>query len=117
VGASIGCLLAVVLLNELAGTGAIVATTALAALSAFVLSLDSANRTAKIVTGLALVIAAFGLYQQITVDWLRLNLTKKYNNTAPVFIGWNTFSRISVYDDPWFIPFGWGISQTYFEGV
>lgn len=115
VGASLGCLVSVAALSLLDGPGALVLTSALGALAAFLLALGGAPRLTQIITGGVLALAAVGLAAQISAPWLHLRLHRTYNNAEPVHVGWNTFSRISVYDDTWLIPFGWGISQVFYR--
>ncbi len=115
VGASLGCLVSVLLLNWLGGTGAILGTAVLGALGAFLLALDTTARRAKLVTGAALLVGILALGWQVVQPWLTLRLSRTYNNQQPISEHWNAFSRITVYDDSWWtIPFGWGISQRYF---
>lgn len=113
-GASMGCLISVWALNTIAGTGAVILTSGLGALSAFVLALSANSRMTRIVTGGAVLVAGGALVAQVANPWLDLRLAHTYNNDTPVSVEWNAFSRISIYEDNWAIPFGWGISQTYF---
>ncbi|MCL4248982.1 MAG: hypothetical protein KJ065_12620 [Anaerolineae bacterium] len=115
VGASIGCLLSVAALSLLDGPGALVLTSALGALAAFLLALGSARRVTLAITGGTLALAVIGLAAQVGTPWLNLRLHRTYNDVQPVSVDWNTFSRISVYDDTWAVPFGWGISQVYYR--
>jgi SAM-dependent methyltransferase len=114
VGASIGCLLSVVALNLLGGASLLL-TSVLAALGAFVLSWSGGTRRAQWVTGTVAAVGVIALGWQITSPWMTLRLQQTYLDKQPIYERWNAFSRISVYDDNWLIPFGWGISQRYFD--
>ena len=115
VGASIGCLVSVFALNQLGGPGAILAATVLGTLSAALLSIDAGSRSAQAITGGALAVGVVALGLQINDPWLNLHLDKTYLDKTPIREEWNAFSRITLYEDDWAIPFGWGISQTYFD--
>lgn len=114
VGASLGCLLSVAAIVAFGGAGAILAAAVVCALGAFLLALDAAPRRARAVTGGALALGALGLALHAISPWFALVPRQTYNNDTPVFEQWNAFSRITLYHDDWPIPFGWGISQTYF---
>ena len=114
-GAGLGCLVSVAALNLLDGPGALLLTSLLGALAAFFLALSAAPRITRAVTGGVLALAVMALAVQVNKPWLRLRLYKTYNDAEPISVNWNTFSRISVYDDTWLIPFGWGISQVYYR--
>lgn len=115
VGASLGCLLSVLLLDQLGGAGAILAVSVLGMASALMLSLGNADSRPRLATGGLLAIGVVGLLLQINDPWLTLKLSKTYNNDTPILEEWNAFSRITLYEDNWSIPFGWGISQTYYR--
>jgi SAM-dependent methyltransferase len=115
-GASAGCVLAVVALNELGGPGALLLTAVLGTAGGFLLSLQGATRFTQGALGALLVLGLVGFGLQTNDPWLTLKLRKTYNNDTPIYEGWNAHSRITVYRDPWLIPFGWGISQKYFQG-
>jgi SAM-dependent methyltransferase len=62
-----------------------------------------------------LALGVLSLIVQSQDPWLNLRLSKTYNNDTPIYEGWNAHSRITLYEDDWAIPFGWGISQTYYQ--
>jgi hypothetical protein len=115
VGASIGCLVSVFALNALGGPGAILAASVLGCLSAALLSLDSGVRITKMITGGIFALGVLALILQVNDPWLNLKLSRTYFDRTPLREEWNAFSRITLYEDDWAIPFGWGISQTYFD--
>lgn len=113
-GASLGCLLSVVAITAFGGAGAVLAAAAVCALGAFLFALDAGARRARLASGGALALAALGLALHAVSPWFTLVPRQTYNNDTPIFEQWNAFSRITLYNDNWPIPFGWGISQTYF---
>jgi SAM-dependent methyltransferase len=115
VGASLGCLLSVLLLDQLGGAGAIPAVSLLGLLSALCLSLGHPSNRPRWIIGGLLTLGVVALVAQVNSPWLTLQLSKTYNNDEPILEEWNAFSRITLYEDDWAIPFGWGISQTYFR--
>lgn len=114
VGASLGCLLSVAAITFFGGAGAVLAGVVVCALGAFLFALDSAPRRTQIITGAALAAGALALALHAVSPWFVLVPRQTYNNDTPVIEQWNAFSRITLYNDNWPIPFGWGISQTYF---
>ena len=48
-------------------------------------------------------------------DWLQVRHRTGYESTHEiVYEKWNALSRVTVYEDPWWLqPFGWGLSPTY----
>lgn len=115
VGASLGCVVSVIALDAFGGTGALLLCAVLGALSAFLLAWDGGQPFVRGITGGLLALGIIGLIWQSRDPWLTLKLRKTYNNDQPIYEGWNAHSRITLYRDDWAIPFGWGISQAYFE--
>lgn len=113
-GASIGCLLSVVLLNEFGGAGSILAVTVLGIASAMMLSLN-ATRMTQAIMGSLLVVGLIGFGVQSQDEWLTLETAESFNDQEPIYEEWNAFSRITLYENTWEIPFGWGISQVFYE--
>ena len=113
-GASLGCLLSVGAVSAFGGAGAVLAAAAVCALGAWLLALDGGARPARWATGAAAALAAGALALHALSPWFTLVPQQTYNNDTPVYERWNAFSRITLYNDNWLIPFGWGISQVYF---
>jgi len=113
VGASLGCIVSVLALDALGGAGAILLAAVLGAVGALLLA---QTQLARFVIGILVILGLIGISEQIQSPWLTLKLSKTYNNDQPIFEGWNAHSRITVYEDHWAIPFGWGISQVYYRG-
>lgn len=115
VGASLGCLLSVLALNVLGGAGAMLATACLGALSALLLALASGGIRIQLLATAAATSGVVAVLIHVISPWYELRLHQTYNNAEPFYERWNSFSRITAYWDDWQVPFGWGISQRYYD--
>lgn len=116
-GASVGCLVSVAALNQLGGSGAVLAVAALGGLAALSFSLLLPARRWRALGGAALAAALVLLAGNQAAGWLRLAPRETYRSDLslePLYERWNSFSRVTVYEDPyWRQPFGWGLSPRY----
>ncbi len=119
-GASLGCVLIVGLLSLIDAPSAVFVTASFAAAGSAMLASDGVSKKmmrAAILCGLfflgfAVIHAA--LYTDHPSEWLRLKWIKGSVETRPFYRKWNSFSRITVSEDPnGEKPFGWGFSSEY----
>jgi hypothetical protein len=120
VGAALGCVLLVWLLDVTDGPTAVLAICALAALGALAFSTDVASRfhvRTSAVVAVTLFVAAAG---HTVLVWrgfpvLRILYVKAGFEARPLYERWNSYSRVRVHGDPARLekPYTWGLSQTY----
>lgn len=120
-GASLGCILVVIVLNVSGGPTGVFITALIpsAASLVFMGRQFSATGFGKTVMAFLLIVAAFSVYQTILVShhdallrlvWIRGEYAEK-----PMYEKWNSFSRVSIDGDStkYEVPFGWGLSNKY----
>jgi hypothetical protein len=117
IGASLGCILLIVLLEAVDGPTAILVVAALAASGAWLFaSMTDARRLRRIAAGWGLFLAAcagvngwLGMYQMAP---LHLVWVKGQYEERPLYEKWNSFSRIAIFGDPkkLTLPAGLGLS-------
>jgi hypothetical protein len=108
VGASAGCLLLLPLLDRAGGPGAVVVAAAFGAVAAVLLAPRGMRRAALLVLVLvAGVPAALALSGRSMVA---LTTTKGHAGDTVLFEGWNSFSRVAVYDRG---HHDWSLSSRY----
>ena len=116
IGASIGCVLSIVALTLFGGGGSVLFVALLGALAAFAFSglLGGAWRLAG---GAVALVAIMLLVSNTISPWLLIRTQTGYDaDNELLYERWNALSRVTVYEDPyWLQPFGWGLSPT-FEG-
>lgn len=115
VGAGLGCLLSILLLTQLGAASAVLFVGLLAAVASLLFTLDSTSRRWMAVSGLGVLLCAAVLFSNLSLGWLQVRNRGGYDARNPiVYEKWNALSRITVYEDPyWLQPFGWGLSTTY----
>jgi len=120
IGASIGCILVVIIINVSGGPTAVFITAFITAIGAIFFASDAANK--KITQTIIIYAAAIGLFSVahtflvinntplLRIFWERGDYAEK-----PLFEKWNSFSRVSIDGDStkYDVPFGWGLSNTY----
>lgn len=121
IGASLGCILVVIVLNVSGGPTGVIITAFVSALAAlfFLNNAGTAGKVKKVLVFYTIVIALFSVYNTILVNeqnpllrlfWIRGQWTEK-----PMYEKWNSFTRVSVDGDSTKpeVPFGWGLSDKY----
>ena len=114
-GASLGCLVSVVALTALGGASAVLLVGVLGGLAAVAFSLGVGQKRWRLVTSSVLVLLAGLLVSNHLVGWLQVRSRSGYDTDHQiVYEKWNALSRVTVYEDPWWLqPFGWGLSPAY----
>lgn len=119
-GAALGCLGVVAALTVMDAPSAVFLTAALAALAAACFARGGAGgklRAASLI--IALFLAGFAAFHALRVaqgqPLFKLLWIKGAKHTqAPLYLKWNSFSRITVEPDPnGEAPYGWGLSASY----
>ncbi len=119
-GAAAGCLLTIPLLEITDAPTAVVLTACAGAVAALMLARDAHARS--VVRGAAVVAAltlSFVAVSTVEVHrqkpLVRLIWAKGWPEYLPLYEKWNSFSRITVSDEPARrdIPWGWGLSRTF----
>lgn len=113
-GAGTGCLLVVVLLAAVGGPLALLGSSLLAASAAIAFS-GGARRPGRahaITAGVVLAIVAVGALDPV-LGWMRIRVAKgrSLEQGAPEYVGWNSFSMVTVFPELDFR--GWGVSPRY----
>lgn len=114
VGASIGCLFSIGVLEYWGGTGAVLAVSVLLAVAGVVLVQGGdRGQTAVSLTGFLLLLIAFGW--QLWQPWLTITVNKAGGvEPTPVYEQWNAHSRVTVYE-PANYPFFWTVTPQKWE--
>ena len=114
-GASLGCLVSIAALTMLGGASAVLFVGVLAGLAALSFSFAASRKGWRLVA-----LAVFGLLVGVLVSnqlfgWLQVRSRSGYDTDHKiVYEKWNALSRVTVYEDPWWLqPFGWGLSPVY----
>jgi hypothetical protein len=95
-GAATGCLLLIPLLNWMGAPGAVIAAALLAAGAAVLFQPAGRRRTVgSIAAAIAVLVAPIQLLRPSTFD---VRATKGHRDDRVLFSGWNSFSRVAVYD-------------------
>ncbi|GAB4150752.1 MAG: hypothetical protein Fur0021_13810 [Candidatus Promineifilaceae bacterium] len=114
IGASLGCLASILWLQHVGAAGAILLIGAAGAAASLLFSWSS--RLAWRILPAATLLVMGGLVVTNQIDpWLQIRTHDGYDrNNVLLYEKWNTLSRVTVYEDPWWLqPFGWGLSSTY----
>lgn len=120
-GASLGCILVVIVLNVSGGPTGVFITALIPAAASLVFMGRQFGATGfgKSVMAFLLLVTAFSIYQTVLVSkhdallrlvWIRGEYAEK-----PMYEKWNSFSRVSIDGDStkYDVPFGWGLSSKY----
>lgn len=121
IGASIGCIFVVIVLNVSGGPTGVFITALFSALAAVLFARDSGKSAgfAKLVLVYTVLIGLFGAAHTMLVQnntpVLRLFWVRGEWADKPLFEKWNSFSRVSIDGDStkYEVPFGWGLSNKY----
>jgi predicted membrane-bound spermidine synthase len=100
IGAGLGCLATIPILDWVGGPSAMAAVALLAAVGAAVLGLASGDRRRAAIGGLIAIAAAFLLALNPTTHWLHLKYFRGREEPDVVFEKWNSFSRVAVRETP-----------------
>ncbi|MGH2575156.1 MAG: hypothetical protein ACRDFC_05580 [Ignavibacteria bacterium] len=119
-GASLGCILVVIVINISGGPTAVFFTSFVAALSALFFAYNELNRRLiKIIIFYSFLVGTFAVVHTVLVinqnPILRLYWIRGEYAEKPLYEKWNSFSRVSIDGDSskLEVPFGWGLSNTY----
>lgn len=114
-GDSLGCLISVVALTKLGGASAVLFVGVLGGLAATLFSLQTRRKGWRLVTLAVVVLLTGVLVSNQSSGWLQVRSRSGYDTDHTIiYEKWNTLSRVTVYEDPWWLqPFGWGLSPTY----
>ena len=108
IGAAVGCLLLIPLLDRLGAPGVVVTAAALALVAAVLFAPDASRRH---VAALGAVVLAVPLAGQLTgLAGFDVTDTKGHQGDRVLFSKWNSFSRIGVYERT---HGDWSLSSTY----
>lgn len=121
IGASLGCILVVVVLNVSGGPTGVFITALFSAAAAYTFSRNSEIKTSigKSIAVFSLVILVFSVFHTVLVQkhepLLRLFWVRGEWAEKPLYEKWNSFSRVSIDGDStkYETPFGWGLSNKY----
>ena len=120
IGASLGCILVVVIINISGGPTAVFITAFITSIGALFFASDTSNK--KITRTVIIYAAVIGLFSVIhtvlvnnNTPLLRIFWERGDYAEKPLFEKWNSFSRVSIDGDStkYDVPFGWGLSNTY----
>ncbi len=121
IGASLGCILVVLVLNTSGGPTGVFITALFSALAAYFFYRDSISKTSfgKVIIIYSIFITAFSVFHTVLVQQhnplLRLFWVRGEWEDKPLYEKWNSFSRVSIDGDStkYETPFGWGLSNKY----
>jgi spermidine synthase len=112
VGAALGCLVLIPLLNLLGAPGVVLVATALAALAAVLFAEPAARRTRALAAAAIVFVPLVG--QLSGFGTFDVTDTKGHQGDRVLFSKWNSFSRIGVYERA---HGDWSLSPTYSGAV
>lgn len=121
IGASLGCVIVVVILNYAGGPTGVFLTAFFSAAAAylFLKKSETGLKTGKIIPVFVLLVGIFGIFHTVMVQnnspLLRLYWIRGEWADKPLYEKWNSFSRVSIDGDStkYETPFGWGLSNKY----
>lgn len=121
IGASLGCIIVVLVLNTSGGPTGVFITSLFSALAAYFFYKDSLKKTSfgKVIIVFSVLITVFSVYHTVLVQQhnplLRLFWVRGEWEDKPLYEKWNSFSRVSIDGDStkYETPFGWGLSNKY----
>ncbi|MBN9388837.1 MAG: hypothetical protein J0I20_12345 [Chloroflexi bacterium] len=112
-GASIGCLLTIVVLTFLGGPTAVLFVAALGAIGALVMSLAVPRRNLRLLSTAVSVIIVALVVLNLATNVIKISYAKGEYEGTKYYEHWNTFSRIVVVDPPAGTQPVWGLSPAY----
>ncbi len=119
IGASLGCVLVVLVLNISGGPTGVFITALFSGLASIFFLKNSGSGFKKTVIIYTLLVGVFGVFHTVLVQnnspLLRLYWVRGEWADKPLLEKWNSFSRVSIDGDStkYEVPFGWGLSNKY----
>ena len=113
IGASLGCLLTIVILNFFGGPSAILFVAVLGSLAALLMSFATSKGWVRLVSAGGSVFFAGLLIFNSVSNAINVSYAKGEHEPAKYYERWNTFSRIIVIDPPKSSAPVWGLSSSY----
>lgn len=121
IGASLGCVLVVIVLNISGGPTGVFITALISAIASvfFYRNSGKSSKLGKAVIVYSVLIGLFGVFHTVLVHnnsaLLRLYWVRGEWAQKPLLEKWNSFSRVSIDGDStkYEVPFGWGLSNKY----
>ncbi len=117
IGASLGCLLTIPVLNFFGGPSAILFVGVLGALSALLMSFATARRYVRTLSAAGCVFFVGLLVFNLVTNAINVSYAKGEVEPKKYYEHWNTFSRIVVIDPPKDTQPVWGLSKAYNEAL
>ncbi|HFQ93513.1 MAG TPA: hypothetical protein ENK32_05855 [Anaerolineae bacterium] len=115
IGASIGCLLSIVVLINLGAASGVLFVSLLTAVAALLFARDASQKRWRVASAASILLLLAIVVSNMTLGWLAVRSRGGYDKrNVLIYEKWNALARISVYEDPhWLQPFGWGLSPIY----
>ncbi len=113
VGASLGCLLTIPVLNIFGGPSAVLFVAVLGSLSAILMSFASVQRRVRLLSIAGSIFFVGLLVFNLITNAITVSYAKGGYEPAKYYEKWNTFSRIVVIDPPKDSAPVWGLSSSY----
>ena len=118
VGAGLGGLVLVGLIDIVSGPSVILAMGALGGVAALLFAFDGGGGRDKAVAAATLAVAVALFASNLAAGWLSVRYTKAYDETEMplVYEKWGPMARLAVFDKHWARgggAYGWGMSETY----
>ncbi len=117
IGASLGCLLTIPVLNIFGGPSAILFVAVLGGISALLMSFATIKRSIRTISALGSLFFAGLLIFNLITNAINVSYAKGEVEPKKYYERWNTFSRIVVIDPPKDTLPVWGLSKAYNESL
>ncbi|MEI6043711.1 MAG: hypothetical protein WCS37_04885 [Chloroflexota bacterium] len=115
IGASLGCLLTIPVLNIFGGPSAVLFVAVLGSLASLIMSFATAKRAVKGLTAVGSLFFVGLLIFNLVSNAINVSYAKGEYEPKKYYERWNTFSRIVVIDPPKDTLPVWGLSKAYNE--
>ncbi len=120
-GAAIGCVLLIYVLDVTDGPTAVLVVACFASLgSVFFITQEESLQLKRAAVVISFMLASLAVFHTVLAQnqssLLRLRWVKGVTEPRPLYEKWNSFSRIAVFGNPTIEraqPFGWGLSAVY----
>jgi hypothetical protein len=120
IGAALGCILVVIIINYTGGPTSVFITAMLTSFSTIFFALEGNNKKVlRAVTVYSILLLTFSIVHTILVihnePLVRLYWVRGDWDEKPLYEKWNSFSRVTIDGDStkYDVPFAWGLSNTY----
>ncbi len=122
VGASLGCLLIIPLLNMVGAPSTLISVSLFAAIAAFLFNLSCRNRTLFILSAFLIILFSVLIPLNSRLQFIDVKYAKGHKEVDVLFKKWNSFSRVATYKrkhQPWGLsPFYRGrLPETIFMDI